>query len=589
MVRDVLDMINKTNETGILVTLDQEKAFDGVDHEFLMRTLSKFGFGPDFCRWVSLFYNNVFSRVICNGKLTSPIFLGRGVRQGCPLSPLLYVLVSEVLSTQIRNCEGIEGFRLPGAGGLRFKVSQYADNATNFVKDEKSLCNLLNVVHKYERGSGAKLNTSKSEAMWLGRWRDNGATPYGLRWVNKMRILGVFFSNGLVSVDNDNWTSKLDTLKSVLDLWSSRELSFIGRAMILNVLGASCFWHVAKILSPPGWVVDRYNSITWPFIWKGKMECISRDRCCAPISHGGLNIVHFSTKCVSLRLSCLESLRDSFGSEKWHYLARYFLGNRLVKFDRRFNFMSNNVPSSPTPSLFYKLCLDKLASLFSKYGHSPDSLSCKNIYVLLLTLPSVIPRCAGFWDSVVGRPINRWASVWRKSRLKLIENKKNDLLWLILHRAVRVRYSLKSWGYINNDKCAVCGRVENIELCFLKCPRVVKLWDHFSPLFSILLDSPFAVSPKSVYFPFSCVQPSTGASLSDYLMATIIYWCWFSRNRATFRNSILGADSIISLVKRDIQVRIRCSRPDNVRNFWSFKNVLCSVTTEGSISFFPLL
>ena len=48
LIRDVLDMIDKTNETGILVTLDQEKAFDRVDHEFLMRTLYKFGFGPDF-------------------------------------------------------------------------------------------------------------------------------------------------------------------------------------------------------------------------------------------------------------------------------------------------------------------------------------------------------------------------------------------------------------------------------------------------------------------------------------------------------------------------------------------------------------
>ena len=83
----VLDMIAKTDETGILVTLDQEKAFDCVDHEFLMRVLSKFGFGPLFCGWVSLFYDNVFSRVIFNGKLTCPIFLGRGVRQGCPLSP----------------------------------------------------------------------------------------------------------------------------------------------------------------------------------------------------------------------------------------------------------------------------------------------------------------------------------------------------------------------------------------------------------------------------------------------------------------------------------------------------------------------
>ena len=116
------------------------------------------------------------------------------MRQGCPLLPLLYVLVSEVLSTQICDSPEIVGFHLPGAGGLHFKISQYADDATIFVKSERSLSHLLLVVHNYERGSGAKLNTSKSEAMWLGRWRDYGATPYGLKWVKKMRILCVFFS-----------------------------------------------------------------------------------------------------------------------------------------------------------------------------------------------------------------------------------------------------------------------------------------------------------------------------------------------------------------------------------------------------------
>ena len=326
---------------------------------------------------------------------------------------------------------------------------------------------LLDVVRKYEKGSGAKLNTSKTEAMWLGRWQNNSDTLYGLKWVNKMRILGKFFSNSLLSVENDNWKAKLDKLKTVLNLWSSRELSFVGRVMILNVFRASRFWHVAKILPPPGWVVDNYNSIVWPFVWKGKMECISRDRCCAPVSGGGLNIVNFSTKCVSLRLSCLASLRDSFGSEKWHFLVRYFLGNRLVKFDRHFSFSSNSIPSSFVPSLFYKQCLDKLAFLFCKLGSLPDNLSCNNIYLLLLVLPSVVRKSAGFWGSVVGRPINRWAWVWRKSRFKLCENKKSDNLWLILHRAVRVRYSLKSWGYISNDNCAVCDHVKTIEHCFL--------------------------------------------------------------------------------------------------------------------------
>ena len=583
LIRDVLDMIDKTNETGILVTLDQEKAFDRVDHDFLMRVLSKFGFGPSFCGWVGLFYNNVFSRVICNGQLSSPIFLGRGVRQGCPLSPLLYVLVSEVLSTQIRKCKEIEGFRLPGAGGLQFKISQYADDATNFLKTERSLVRLLEVVCRYEKGSGAKLNTTKSEAMWLGRWRDNGATPFGLKWVTKMRILGVYFSNGLLSVEHDNWKCKLDKLKSVLTLWSSRELSFIGRAMIINVLGASRFWHVAKILAPPVWVVDSYKKITWPFIWKGKMECISRERLCAPVSKGGLNIVNFSVKCSSLRLSNFISLRDNFGTEKWHFLARYFLGRRLIKYDIRFNFACNNIPSSLLPSRHYQLCLDKFTYLYNTYKYLPDDLSCKNIYLLLLCLPSDAPRCAGFWCAV--RPINRWASVWRKSRLKLNENKKNDLLWLILHRAVRVRYSLKVWGYIDNDKCAVCGRIENIEHCFLTCPRVVKVWGHFSTHLSRFLNTPFVVSAPTVFYPLSDFQSLPCTSLSNFLIVTILYWIWTSRNLATFRNSVQASQQIIDLIKHDVRSRVLCATADAVKNLWSLQSIFCSVDDNNSITF----
>ena len=87
LIRDMLDMIDKTNETGILVTLDQEKAFDRVDHDFLMRVLLKFGFGPSFRRWVSLFYKNVFSRIICNGSLSARVFLRRGCETGLSSLP----------------------------------------------------------------------------------------------------------------------------------------------------------------------------------------------------------------------------------------------------------------------------------------------------------------------------------------------------------------------------------------------------------------------------------------------------------------------------------------------------------------------
>ena len=122
--------------------------------------------------------------------------------------------------------------------------------------------------------------------MWLGRWRANGASPFGLQWVNKPRILGVYFSNGLVAVDKENWQSKLDKLKKTLGLWSQRDLSFLGRGMILNVLGASRFWHVAKVLPPPPpkWVSIEYKRAVWPFIWKSKSETVSRVRCVAPMA-----------------------------------------------------------------------------------------------------------------------------------------------------------------------------------------------------------------------------------------------------------------------------------------------------------------
>ena len=136
----------------------------------------------------------------------------------------------------------------------------------------------------------------------------------------------------------ENWRAKLDKLELVLNLWKQRDLSFLGRALIVNVLGASRFYHVAQTISPPNWVCERFDCLVWSFIWKGKMQNVSRKRCCAPFEFGGLNVVGFRTKCLSLRLSCFSDLRDKFGESKWHYLARYFISTRLTRLDKRFVF-----------------------------------------------------------------------------------------------------------------------------------------------------------------------------------------------------------------------------------------------------------
>ena len=102
---------------GILLNPCQEKAFDRVDRHFLLNTLSRFGFGETFCRWISLLCCGAYMQVIVNGFLTESIPLLRGVRQGDPLSPLLYMLCMEVFAVNLRRDPQIEGFLVPGASG----------------------------------------------------------------------------------------------------------------------------------------------------------------------------------------------------------------------------------------------------------------------------------------------------------------------------------------------------------------------------------------------------------------------------------------------------------------------------------------
>ena len=80
---DVLDYIDRTTETGILISLDQEKAFDRVNRTFLLNLLSRFGFGPSFCFWINTLYNGANMRIIVNEWLSDAIPL-------FPVSPVVH-------------------------------------------------------------------------------------------------------------------------------------------------------------------------------------------------------------------------------------------------------------------------------------------------------------------------------------------------------------------------------------------------------------------------------------------------------------------------------------------------------------------
>ena len=85
MLRDLVDLVDKEESQAAFIFLDQEKAFDRVDHQFLFKTMEAFGIGEEFITWIKVLYSNATTKIKINGYLSANIPLKRGVRQGCPL------------------------------------------------------------------------------------------------------------------------------------------------------------------------------------------------------------------------------------------------------------------------------------------------------------------------------------------------------------------------------------------------------------------------------------------------------------------------------------------------------------------------
>ena len=142
LIRDAIYYANETNKKLAIITVDQLKAFDRVNHGFLFKTLEKFGFGSQFIKWIKILYKQVCSSVKVNSWLTAFIGLERGLRQGCPLSMPLYILTAEILALQIRANKQIQGLTLPDSEE-QVKLSQYADDTTLLVANDRSINEVL--------------------------------------------------------------------------------------------------------------------------------------------------------------------------------------------------------------------------------------------------------------------------------------------------------------------------------------------------------------------------------------------------------------------------------------------------------------
>ena len=247
MIRDLIEIGNKEDEQAAFIFLDQEKAFDRVNHDFLYKTMKAFGIGNVFIDWVTKIYSNATSLLSINGYFSERIPLKRGVRQGCPLSALLYVMVIEVLALQLRTNPNIVGFTIEGE---KIVSAHYMDDATIIIKQNRCFKEVIKELTEYEEASGSKVNYEKTKGLWAGSWKDRRVSPIDIKWTNKNVFnLGVYFGNDDPATATFN--KIVPNFNKRLNYWKQFQLTQLGRARVIEIFLASKLNYAIKFYPIP--------------------------------------------------------------------------------------------------------------------------------------------------------------------------------------------------------------------------------------------------------------------------------------------------------------------------------------------------
>lgn len=332
LIEDVMTYTKDNHDPGLLLFLDFEKAFDSIDFNFLSNTLKLFGFGPSIRKWLETFYTDITSCILNRGFTSEHFQIQTGVRQGDPLSPYLFILGIEILSIAIRNNKNIHGIPI---NNQEIKIGLFADDTTVFLSDIESANEVFNIFNDFEKISGLKINTHKSEGMWIGSLRDCSNKPLGIKWVSIAKVLGIYFSYNDKEREDMNFQKRIVLMENILKLWRQRQLSLLGKILVLKSLIYSLFNYVTTMIYVPDYILSKIKTMFFQYLWKGP-DKIKRDIVCNDYDEGGLKMLDIDCMIKATKLTWI-SRYLSPQNKPW----KEYLNSCLEKFGGKLIFNCN--------------------------------------------------------------------------------------------------------------------------------------------------------------------------------------------------------------------------------------------------------
>lgn len=487
LIRDVIAWAEDRELPLMVVSLDQAKAFDRVNRGFMFKVMERMGFGENFTGWIRALYTGSNCLVKVNGNVGLGFEAKGGVRQGCPLSPLLFILYMEPVAEAIRLDNKVKGFVVPGAKGAEVKLSQYADDTSLLLMSDRCLEKALSVFEEFSLASGASLNVAKSAIKFFGKFRMRRESLGGLQVCEgPLKILGIHFQNeGSATV---NWVGRISSVQKRLARWKGRRLSLMGKVLVVKMDVLPVLQYLAYIYPLPASMRRAVIRLLFNFVWGGRYEYVKRSEMFNHVSKGGRDVPH-----IPLKLDCL------FVSSTLAQLAKpvehpsgYFLRLFFSYQARHVMKWTNDGPKAEVQPWHYR----HAARWLEKYPEGKDRAVC-------LVQRKLYGKVRERVSSKVGVGVQE--RVWLNIQPKRLDNGLKDLNWLCFLGRLPVKEVMYRHGLSRDDRCPRegCLQEETIRHTFWECDFAHRVWGGARRVLRVVSDH-FRVSGGNVIGGIRC-------------------------------------------------------------------------------------
>ena len=339
ILHETIHEMHRKKLDGVILKLDFEKAYDKVKWSFLQQTLRMKGFSPLWCKWIDQIVRGGSVGIKVNDILGHYFQPKKGLRQGDPLSPILFNLVADMLATLIGRAKSDGRFQgvIPHLVDDGLSILQYADDTILFMDhDLLQAKDLKLVLSTFEQLSGLKINFHKSELFCYGSAKDcehEYAQLFGCKTGGlPFKYLGIPLHHRKLS--NKDWAIIEERFQKKLSSWKGKLLSVGGRLVLINSVLTSLAMYMLSFFEVPKGVLQKLDFYRSRFFWqsdshKKKYRLTKWSVLCRPKDCGGLGIQNLGIQNKCLLSKWLFKLINEDGVWQ-NLLRRKYLTNKAI-------------------------------------------------------------------------------------------------------------------------------------------------------------------------------------------------------------------------------------------------------------------